>query len=87
MSAVECLNHLALLSGSLLELLLLSLSMLCLAASTGVESAEDVFKYLLAGADVVITTAALLPGLIKRPNSIKKKHLMWHCQLTNFSVT
>ena len=34
MSAVECLNHLALLSGSLLELLLLSLSMLCLAAST-----------------------------------------------------
>ena len=31
-----------------------------LAASTGVESAEDVFKYLLAGADVVMTTAALL---------------------------
>ena len=34
MSAVEYLKHLALLSGSLLELLLLSLSMLCLAAST-----------------------------------------------------
>lgn len=31
-----------------------------LAASTGVESADDVFKYLLAGADVVMTTAALL---------------------------
>lgn len=31
-----------------------------LAASTGVESAEDVFKYLLAGADAVMTTSALL---------------------------
>ena len=31
-----------------------------LAASTGVESAEEVFKYLLAGADVVMTTSALL---------------------------
>lgn len=31
-----------------------------LAASTGVESADDVFKYLLAGADTVMTTAALL---------------------------
>lgn len=31
-----------------------------LAASTGVESATDVFKYLLAGADVVMTTSALL---------------------------
>jgi dihydroorotate dehydrogenase (fumarate) len=31
-----------------------------LAASTGVESAEEVVKYLLAGADVVMTTSALL---------------------------
>ncbi|ACG80076.1 dihydroorotate dehydrogenase (plasmid) [Phenylobacterium zucineum HLK1] len=31
-----------------------------LAASTGVDSAEDVFKYLLAGADAVMTTSALL---------------------------
>lgn len=31
-----------------------------LAASTGVESADDVFKYLLAGADTVMTTASLL---------------------------
>jgi len=31
-----------------------------LAATTGVENAEDVVKYLLAGADVVMTTSALL---------------------------
>jgi dihydroorotate dehydrogenase (fumarate) len=31
-----------------------------LAASTGVESADEVVKYLLAGADVVMTTSALL---------------------------
>jgi dihydroorotate dehydrogenase (fumarate) len=31
-----------------------------LAASTGVESANEVLKYLLAGADVVMTTSALL---------------------------
>ena len=31
-----------------------------LAASTGVESADDVLKYLLAGADTVMTTSALL---------------------------
>jgi dihydroorotate dehydrogenase (fumarate) len=31
-----------------------------LAATTGVETAEDVVKYLLAGADVVMTTSALL---------------------------
>jgi dihydroorotate dehydrogenase (fumarate) len=31
-----------------------------LAASTGVESAKDVVQYLLAGADVVMTTSALL---------------------------
>ena len=31
-----------------------------LAATTGVESADDVVKYLLAGADVVMTTSALL---------------------------
>ena len=31
-----------------------------LAASTGVHTADDVVKYLLAGADVVMTTSALL---------------------------
>jgi dihydroorotate dehydrogenase (fumarate) len=31
-----------------------------LAASTGVETADDVFKYLLAGADTVMTTSSLL---------------------------
>ena len=31
-----------------------------LAASTGVESADEVFKYILAGADTVMTTSALL---------------------------
>ena len=31
-----------------------------LAASTGVDSSEEVIKYLLAGADVVMTTSALL---------------------------
>ena len=37
-----------------------------LAASTGVESADDVFKYLLAGADIVMTTSSLL------------RHGVWH---------
>lgn len=36
------------------------LSHASLAASTGVESADEVVKYLLAGADVVMTTSALL---------------------------
>ena len=39
-----------------------------LAASTGVESADEVVKYLLAGADVVMTTSALLrhgPGHVR----------------------
>ena len=39
-----------------------------LAATTGVESAAEVVKYLLAGADVVMTTSALLrhgPGHLR----------------------
>lgn len=36
-----------------------------LAASTGVESADEVFKYLLAGADAVMTTSALLRHGVK----------------------
>jgi dihydroorotate dehydrogenase (fumarate) len=36
-----------------------------LAASTGVESADDAFKYLLAGADVVMTTSSLLRHGVK----------------------
>ena len=35
-------------------------SLAVLAASTGVEGAEEVVKYLLAGADVVMSTSALL---------------------------
>ncbi|WP_050763985.1 hypothetical protein [Beijerinckia indica] len=39
-----------------------------LAASTGVETADQIIKYLLAGADVVMTTSALLrhgPGYVR----------------------
>jgi dihydroorotate dehydrogenase (fumarate) len=49
-----------------MRLPLLWISVLCgrvpasLAATTGVDSANDVFKYLLAGADVVMTTSSLL---------------------------
>lgn len=49
-----------------IRLPLLWLAILCgrlpvsLAASTGVESADEVFKYLLAGADTVMTTSSLL---------------------------
>ena len=42
------------------------LSRASLAASTGVETADEVIKYLLAGADAVMTTSALLrhgPGI------------------------
>ena len=35
-------------------------AVLAASASTGVESPDDVFKYLLAGADVVMTTSSLL---------------------------
>ena len=68
-------NDLALSSASEIRLGLLWLSELSgqlthasLAASTGVEGADEVVKYLLAGADVVMTTSALLrhgPGCLK----------------------
>ncbi|HZQ14111.1 MAG TPA: dihydroorotate dehydrogenase-like protein [Pseudolabrys sp.] len=41
-----------------------------LAASTGVESADEVFKYLLAGADVVMTTSALLRHGVKHMQTL-----------------
>ena len=41
-----------------------------LAASTGVESADDVFKYLLAGADTVMTTSSLLRHGIKHMRTL-----------------
>jgi len=68
-------NDLALSSGHETRLGLLWLSELSgrlshasLAASTGVESADEVVKYLLAGADAVMTTSALLrhgPGHVR----------------------
>jgi len=59
-------NDLQLSNASEIRLPLLWIAMLCgridasLAASTGVEDSDQVIKYLLAGADVVMTTAALL---------------------------
>jgi dihydroorotate dehydrogenase (fumarate) len=42
-----------------------------LAASTGVESADDVFKYLLAGADAVMTTSSLLRHGVKHIRALR----------------
>ena len=59
-------NDLQLSNASEIGLPLLWIALLCgrvdasLAASTGVEDTEQVVKYLLAGADAVMTTAALL---------------------------
>jgi len=59
-------NDLQLSNASEIRLPLLWIALLCgridasLAASTGVEDSEQVIKYLLAGADAVMTTAALL---------------------------
>ena len=59
-------NDLQLSNPSEIRLPLLWIALLCgrvdasLAASTGVEDSEQVVKYLLAGADTVMTTAALL---------------------------
>ena len=43
-----------------------------LAASTGVETADDVAAYLLAGADAVMTTSALLRG--RDPRAARRRH-------------
>ena len=40
-----------------------------IAATTGVEKATDVVSYLLAGADVVMTTSALLRHGLNMPRS------------------
>ena len=48
-----------------------------LAASRGVESAEEVIKYLMAGADVVMTTSALLKKGISHLSVILKDMQKW----------
>ena len=66
LSELRLLNDLQLSSASEIRLPLLWIAVLSgridasLAASTGVESSEQVIKYLLAGADAVMTTSALL---------------------------
>ena len=72
---LRLLNDLELSTASEMRLPLLWIAVLSgridasLAASTGVEDSEQVLKYLLAGADVVMTTSALLrngPGYIEK---------------------
>jgi dihydroorotate dehydrogenase (fumarate) len=41
-----------------------------LAGTTGVETADDVFKYLLAGADVVMTASSLLRHGVKHVRTL-----------------
>ncbi len=48
-----------------------------LAATTGVEKAEDVVKYLLAGADVVMTTSALLRHGLEHMNLLSSGLAEW----------
>lgn len=48
-----------------------------LAASTGVESADEVVKYLLAGADVVMTTSALLRNGVAYMKQLLDGLKMW----------
>jgi len=66
LSELRLLNDLQLSNASEIRLPLLWIAVLSgridasLAASTGVESSEQVIKYLLAGADAVMTTSALL---------------------------
>jgi dihydroorotate dehydrogenase (fumarate) len=43
-----------------------------LAATTGVESADEVFKYLLAGADTVMTTSSLLRHGVKHMRTLRE---------------
>lgn len=63
---LRLLNDLQLSGRNEIRLPLLWVALLCgrvrasLAASTGVETADEVLKYILAGADVVMTTSALL---------------------------
>ena len=63
---LRLLNDLQLSGRNEIRLPLLWVAVLCgrvrasLAASTGVETADEVLKYILAGADVVMTTSALL---------------------------
>jgi dihydroorotate dehydrogenase (fumarate) len=48
-----------------------------LAASTGVETAEEVIKYLLAGADTVMTTSALLRRGIDHMQTLVEGLVQW----------
>ncbi len=48
-----------------------------LAATTGVQNADDVVKYLLAGADVVMTTSALLRRGISHMKALSEGLIHW----------
>ena len=48
-----------------------------LAASTGVDSADEVIKYLLAGADVVMTTSSLLSEGIGHMKTLRDGLEQW----------
>ncbi len=50
---------------------------LSLAATTGVESAEEVAKYLLAGADVVMTASSLLRGGVEHMTTLVQGLEAW----------
>mgnify|MGYP003380383903 FL=1 len=48
-----------------------------LAATTGVQSATEVIKYLLAGADVTMTASALYKNGISYITTMEKSLLLW----------
>ena len=54
-----------------------------LAGSTGVETADDVVRYLLAGADVVMTTASLIRNGVGHISSLVDGLVEW-CQRKEF---
>jgi dihydroorotate dehydrogenase (fumarate) len=66
-----------------LRLPLLWIALLCghvrgsLAASTGVETSADVLKYLMAGADVVMTTSALLRHGVGHVHTLLRGLVQW----------
>ena len=58
-----------------------------LAATTGVQSAEEVVKYLLAGADVAMTASALYKRGINYLRSMTKDLQLWMDRMGFSSVT
>lgn len=58
-----------------------------LAASTGVERSDDVVKYLLAGADVVMTTSALVRNGTSYAQELLDGLIMWMTQMGYNSVS